>query len=269
MARISKITAQKKRKDRFNVYIEKDGRSEYAFSIDEDVLIKFDLKKGKEISEFDFIDIGFQEDIQKALSQALNYLSHRMRTETEIRNLLRKKEWGDPVIQEVIHKLYGFNYLDDGEFAKAYVRTQMNAKGKGKDLIYRELKEKGVSDPHIQTGLSEYSLSLEVENAVQAAEKAFKQAKTSSEREAVQKTEMALMRKGFSRESIQDALKQVAFEKEDEAEWDALVIQGMKAHRRYQKYTGYEYTQRMKQALFRKGFQAELIERFLEEGLDT
>ncbi|WP_026693424.1 recombination regulator RecX [Peribacillus kribbensis] len=265
MARISKITAQKKRTDRFNIYVDKGNGAEYAFSVDEDVLIKFDLKKGKEINEFDFVEIGFNDDIQKALNSALHYLSSRIRTETEIRNFLKKKEYGESIIQEVIHKLYSYDYLDDGEFAKAYVRTQMNSSLKGRGVIYRELKEKGVPEEAIQTGLLEYPVDKELENAAKIAEKTLKQAKSSSQREAVQKTEASLMRKGFSREIIQEVIKEADIEKEEDAEWEAIVIQGMKAHRRCQKYTGYEYTQKMKQTLFRKGFPTDMIERFLEE----
>ncbi|PLT31872.1 recombination regulator RecX [Peribacillus deserti] len=268
MARISKITAQKKRADRFNIFIDKGKGEEYAFSVDEDVLIKFDLKKGKEINEFDFIEIGFQEDIQKGLNQALHYLSHRMRTETEIRTLLKKKEYGDHVIQEVIHKLYGYNYLDDSQFAIAYVRTQMNSSVKGKGIIYKELKEKGISEQNIQTGLKEYSYEMELENALKLAEKTVKQAKSSSARESRQKTELALMRKGFSSDIIQEAIRGISFEKDVDDEWDAILVQGMKAHRRYQKFTGFEYRQKMKQALYRKGFASELIDRFLDEGIE-
>ncbi|MBM7693609.1 regulatory protein [Peribacillus deserti] len=268
MARISKITAQKKRVDRFNVFIDKGKGEEYAFSVDEDVLIKFDLKKGKEINEFDFIEIGFHEDIQKALNYALHYLSHRMRTETEIRNLLKKKEYGEHIIQEVIHKLYGFDYLDDTQFAISYVRTQMNSSIKGKGIIFKELKEKGISEEDIHTGLKEYSFELEVENAGKLAAKTIKQGKNSSEREVKQKTEMALMRKGFSSDIIQEAVKGISFEKDTDDEWDAILVQGMKAHRRYQKFSGYEYRQKMKQALYRKGFSAELIDRFMDEGIE-
>ena len=73
MAVITKITAQKKRLDRYNIFI----AEKYAFSVDEEVLIKFDLKRGKELDEFDLADIQIQDDIQKAFTQSLHYLSHR------------------------------------------------------------------------------------------------------------------------------------------------------------------------------------------------
>ena len=45
MPTITKITTQTKRTDRYNIFIDE----KYSFSVDEDVLLKFQLKKGKEI----------------------------------------------------------------------------------------------------------------------------------------------------------------------------------------------------------------------------
>ena len=42
---ITKITTQTKRTDRYNIFIDE----KYAFSVAEEVLLKFQLKKGKEI----------------------------------------------------------------------------------------------------------------------------------------------------------------------------------------------------------------------------
>lgn len=52
---------------------------------------------------------------------------------------------------------------------------------------------------------------------------------------------------------------------DDQQEWESLIMYGNKAHKRYSKYTGFEYTQKMKSALYRKGFPIELIERYLDE----
>ncbi|WP_412176620.1 hypothetical protein [Klebsiella pneumoniae] len=43
-----------------------------------------------------------------------------------------------------------------------------------------------------------------------------------------------------------------------------MQYQGMKAHRRFSKYEGREYQQKMKQALYRKGFSIDQIQSFLD-----
>ena len=64
---------------------------------------------------------------------------------------------------------------------------------------------------------------------------------------------------------VEEALREVDFSQEEEVEWDSLRNQGDKAVRRYSKYEGYERKQKVKSALYRKGFPIELIERYLDE----
>ncbi|MDQ0220862.1 recombination regulator RecX [Peribacillus cavernae] len=265
MPQITKVTSQKKRKDRYNIYID-DGKGEkYAFSVDEEVLLKFNLKKGKDIDEFDLADIQYYDDIQKAFTYALNYLSHRMRSELEIRSYLKKKEIDDPIIQEAVYKLYNYKYLDDLAFAQAFVRTQINGGNKGPLTIKLELKEKGINEKIIEQALLQYPFEIQEEHARKLAEKSIAKEKGISERALKQKLEQTLLRKGFSMEAITESLQNVSLEKGDDEEWYSLCHQAEKAHRRLQKYTGFEYEQRMKQALFRKGFPIDSIERYLAE----
>lgn len=54
MAIITKITTQQKNQDRFNIFMDygKGKGEEFAFSVDSDVLIKFQLKKGWNLTIF-------------------------------------------------------------------------------------------------------------------------------------------------------------------------------------------------------------------------
>ncbi len=58
---------------------------------------------------------------------------------------------------------------------------------------------------------------------------------------------------------------ELAAEDED-GEWSSLVQMGQKFHRKYSKLDEREYGQKMKTALFRKGFQMDLINKFVELG---
>lgn len=263
MPQITKITTQKKRTDRYNIYMDYGKGEEYAFSVDEEVLLKFKLKKGTDIDEFDLADIQFYDEIQKTFTTALNFLSHRMRSELEVRAHLKKKEIDEPIIQEAIHKLYNYSYLDDLAFAQSFVRTQINSGNKGPITIRLELKEKGINEQITEQALLLYPLEIQEEYARRIAEKMFAKEKNISERALKQKLEQTLLRKGFSMNVIAEALQNASMEKDRDEEWDSLCHQAEKAHRRLQKYTGYEYEQRMKQALFRKGFPIDSIERYL------
>jgi regulatory protein len=265
MAIITKITTQKKNTDRFNVFMDYGKGEEFAFSVDSDVLIKFQLKKGMELDDFSFLEIQYQDDIRKAYNQAINYLARRMRSEREIRDYLSKKETDEPVIDEVIHKLTAQRYINDEEFALAYVRTQANTTDKGPDVIKLELKEKGIAEGFWIQALGEFPLEQQIEKAVKISVKFLQKSGKESLKIQKQKLEHMLLRKGYSFEVIHIALDETEVDKADDEEMEAIRFQGEKADRKFSHYSGFEYKQKMKQTLYRKGFSMELIEKFLTE----
>lgn len=265
MAIITKITTQQKNQDRFNVFTDDGTGEEFAFSVDSDVLIKFQLKIGMELDDFSTMEIQYQDDIRKAYNQAIHYLARRIRSKIEIRDYLSQKETDEPVIDEVVHKLLDQRYINDEEFALAYVRTQANTTDKGPDLIKMELKEKGIADAIRFQALGEYPLEQQIEKAAKICGKFFKKNSKESLKIQKQKLEQLLLRKGYSFEVIQIALNETKVNQEDAAEMEAIRYQGEKAHRKFSQFSGYEYQQKMKQALYRKGFSIDLIEKFLVE----
>lgn len=262
---ITKITVQKHNKDRYSIFTDSGRGEEYAFSVDEDVLIKYNLKKGMELDDFAVTEMLFQDDIRKAYNTAINYLSHRMRSESEVREHLKKKEISDAVIKEAIHKLYEFKFLNDEEFANAFVQTKLNTTDKGADVIKLELKEKGIAPDLITKAIEEVSYDEQLEKAIKLSEKYALKNKKDSSRILKQKIEQMLKRKGYSFSIIRAALDETEVEKEAGAEMDALRVQGDKLHNKYSKLPEREYRQKLKMALYRKGFPMELIDEFIME----
>jgi regulatory protein len=262
---ITKITVQQKQKDRYNIFTD-DGKGEkYAFSVDEDVLIKFQLKKGMELDDFAITEIFFQDDIRKAYNQAINYLAVRMRSELEVRKYLQKKEVDEPIVNEVIHMLYSHRYLNDKEFALAFVRTQMNTTDKGSISIRLELKEKGIAEAVIEIALKEYPYENQLEKAIKLSNKHFQKNTSDSKLVKKQKLEQMLSRKGYPFEVIQKAIGSMRQSNGQNEEMEAIRKQGEKLLKKYKQYSQYELSQKIKQTLYRKGFSIELIDRFLSE----
>ncbi|WP_078381762.1 recombination regulator RecX [Sutcliffiella halmapala] len=260
MRKITKITAQQKNKERFNIFLDE----EYAFAVYEGTLIKFQLVKGKELDELDIEEILYSDQINKAYLSAIHYLSYRMRTEKEIERYLKEKEMEGYVIKEIIIKLKEQSYLNDAEFAIAYVRTQVQTTLKGRDVIKQELLEKGVDKNTIEDALVEYSYETELEHAIKLVHKNHSKYKKDAFKIMIQKVEQALKRKGYSFSIIKDAVSEADLEKDTSEEWDAIVKQAEKYHRKYASLEGYEYKMKMKGALYRKGFSMDLIDRWLE-----
>ncbi|QFT88036.1 Regulatory protein RecX [Bacillus sp. THAF10] len=261
MSVITKISVQQKNKERFNIFLDE----EYAFAVYESTLLKYHLAKGKELDELEIEEILYTDQINKAYTSAVHYLSFRMRTEKEIGEYLREKEYEDFVAKEIVVKLKEQGYLNDKEFAVAYVRTQVNTTQKGRGVIEQELYEKGVDKALVVEALeAEYSQEQELEHAVKLVMKNAPKYKKGAYKVMIQKIESALVRKGYSFDVIKLALEEAQLQEEPSEEWEALTQQAEKVHRKYKSLEGYEYVMKVKSALYRKGFTMDMIDQWLE-----
>lgn len=258
---ITKITRQKKNTERYNLYLDET----YAFSVDESVLIRYQLTKGKVLADFEMDDMIYEDEVRKAFSTALNYLSYRMRSEQEVKKKLLEYEFGEAVILEAIRKLKEYNYLNDEEFSKALLSTEKKSSKKGPGAIKQSLKQKGIDEETQQAVLTTYSEEEQLEIALKLAEKVLRTSSQLTPSQQKRKIQDMLARKGYSF-SIG---KQIITKLESELvtdEWDQkLHDQGEKAWRKVSsKYSGRERRQKVKQQLYSKGFPLDIIDQFID-----
>ncbi|MBG9986108.1 RecX family transcriptional regulator [Facklamia sp. DSM 111018] len=84
---ISKIERQKKNPQRYSVFL----NNQFAFGVDEQVLINFNLRKGQELNQNDIYNIQKSEYEQSVYHKALNYLSHGLKSELEVRQYIKQQ----------------------------------------------------------------------------------------------------------------------------------------------------------------------------------
>lgn len=263
---ISKISKQKKNQHRYNIFTKKNGEDVYLFSVHEDLLIRFNLRKGLELTEEEIKNIQEQEAIYKYYTQAINYLSYRMRSIEEVKRYLKEKEATEEEITYIIEKLLNEKLLDDLEFSLAYVRTKINTSINGPAKIRNELIQKGVAESIIEEALHIFTDELQIEKLVKFIEKKSGQSRRKSYKEETMLLKRSLLQKGYSQEIIETAFQQAHFEKEEDQELEALRYQGEKIWTKYsRKYEGFTLIQKTKGALYQKGFSMELINTFIDE----
>ncbi|WP_079479374.1 recombination regulator RecX [Halobacillus salinus] len=269
MATLTRITTQKKNKNRYNIYLDHGHGEDYGFSVDADVLVEYRLQKGMELDDATIRALIQTDTLHKSYTQAINYLSYRMRSEKEIRQYLDDKEVEPEHVDEIVKRLREEKLIDDQEFANSLVRTRVMTSSKGPLLVKKELIEKGVRGSEAEEALAYFPYDQQLEKATKFAEKKMKSGGKKSRRQQIQNVQQTLMQKGFSGDVIQEALSQLPKEEEDNSEWEAVVYQGEKLVRKYErKAEGYERKQKIKAALYRKGFPFDLIDRFLDEYME-
>lgn len=120
MRMITKIARQKNNPERYNIYL----NEEYAFPVDEAILIQFGLTKGKVLDEFEIQEIAYEDEIRKAFNKGLNFLSYQMRSEHEVKKKLLALEFGEAVVLEAIQKLKSYGFINDENYSKALLNTK-------------------------------------------------------------------------------------------------------------------------------------------------
>jgi regulatory protein len=259
---ITKITRQKNNVERYNIFLNEN----YAFAVDEGTLIKFGLQKGKVLEQFEIDEIQYEDEIAKAFNKGLNFLSFQMRSEHEVKTKLLQAGHGEAVVQEAIHKLTNLGFLNDESFSKALVETRKRTAKKGPAAIRQDLIQKGIDKGLQQQVLSTFSHEEQLKLAMELAEKAVRANQNKTPSQVKQKIQDVLLRKGYTYTVVAEILDQIELDREED-EWTVLIDQqGEKVWRKYStKFTGFQLYQKVKQALYQKGFPIEIINEFIEQ----
>lgn len=280
---ISKIERQKKDKQRYSLFVE----DQFLLGIDEAVLIHFGMHKGQEISEEMLAEIREAEYHQKVYSKAIHYLSFGLRTIKEMRDYLAKvpalnaeelqSEAGkenageaakidDSLISQIIERLLKQNYLDDLIYGQSYVRTSALINRKGPSTIQQELIKKGLTEQEILQALEEYPVDQQIENIQQLSEKYIRTKKNIPFKMLKNKLFEHLLVKGYDSDLIKQEMTQLDFAYNEEHQDDLLIKAAEKLVRtRQKKYSGYDLRNKVKEGLYRKGFDCEAINYWLED----
>ncbi len=158
MARITAIEPQKRDPNRVNIHL--DGN--YAFSLAR--IVAAWLKVGQEIGEDKIASLQTEDTRERAYQQALIFLSYRARSESEIRQNLRRHEFSDEIIEHTLTRLREHRLADDSQFARAWVENRSTFRPRSRRALQMELRQKGLSDEAAQSalaGLDEEALAYE------------------------------------------------------------------------------------------------------------
>ena len=147
--KITKLEVQKNDKNRVNLYVD----DEFYSGIPAELVYLEHLKTGLEIDEKDLKKIILENEKSKAMSRVTKYIGSSLKTQKQIRDYLRKKEYSEDTIKFVMSKLVEYNYIDDKKYAQAYVLTY--GKKYGKLKLKSQLKVKGVSEEIIECVLED------------------------------------------------------------------------------------------------------------------
>jgi regulatory protein len=189
MKKITAIEVQKRSPNRVNIHL--DG--EFAFGLAR--IVAAWLRVGQELSEEKIEQLQAEDARERSYQQAMLFLSYRARSESEIRQNLRKHEIPEPVIEQTLERLRQDGLANDNQFARAWVENRSVFRPRSRRMMAMELRQKGLNEEVVSSAIQ----SVDDEAlAYEAAQKRVSRLKGLDWNEFRKKLSDFLARRGFS-----------------------------------------------------------------------
>lgn len=195
--KITNISQQVKRKDRYSIFVD----DKYSFALSESGLLNAGIKIGQELSPEELIQLKETASEDKGIYRVLDLIARRPRSEGEIRDYLKRKKYEGEEIEKILNALSIKGHIDDKDFARRWIESRRLLKSTSRRKLQLELRQKKVNNEIIDKVMSEDETD-EVETIKELIAK-----KRSSTRYRDQKKLMQfLARQGFNYSDIKQAL---------------------------------------------------------------
>ncbi|MBQ7360676.1 MAG: regulatory protein RecX [Lachnospiraceae bacterium] len=191
-------------KNRSKVYIDQ----EFAFVLYKGELRLFGIKEDAELSDENYHKILTEILPKRAKMRAMNLLQSRDYTRSGLADKLRQGLYPETVIEEALDYVASYRYIDDVRYAKSYIHY--NHERKSRRIIEQDLQRKGVSKLDVERAWCEWKEEGngqdEEELILRLLEKK-KYSQVCGDAKERQKVYAFLMRKGFSGDTVNRAMK--------------------------------------------------------------
>ncbi len=182
----------------------------FAFGCNLNVIARFRLREGLELSPEEIEKIQQGEVRQECFDAAMRYLESRLHSRAELKRKLLRKEMGPAIIDGVLDDLQRMNYIDDARFAAAKAASAAKHKHHGPRRAMAELLRAGVKSDVAKKATAEiYEASDSLAIAMNLAERQSARLKKLDPQVARRRLMGMLMRRGFDFETIKPVMEKV------------------------------------------------------------
>ncbi len=197
--KITAIKTQVKREGWYSLFV--DGK--YAFSLSAEGLLDSGFVVGQELSQVELRGAKRQSQADKAYNLTLAYVARRMRSEGELHDYFRRKQYAPELYEQIMWRLRQLDFVNDAEFARRWVENRRFLKATSTKKLRLELKQKKISNELIESVLSSDETD-ERQILRELVEKKRKQSRYTDPRKLM----MYLARQGFSYDDIKAVLNE-------------------------------------------------------------
>ncbi len=183
--------------------VELDGQ--FAFVLYKKELSRFGIEQDGELSEEVYEQIKKDVVLKRAKLRAMHLLTDMARTESQLKEKLKRNMYPDDVIIQAIDYVKSFGYINDEQYTENFILSKMETKSKKE--IYALLLRKGLTSEQIDRAFEScYERNTEQEAIRQLIRKRRVDILHASEQE-LHKLYGYLARKGFQYEDIRQVIQ--------------------------------------------------------------
>lgn len=158
--------------------------------------------------------------LESARKTAFRFLESSARTQAEIERRLERGGYSEEIVAQVVAEIEARGWLDDAEFARAWVEDRADRKQYGKTRLAMELQRKGVASDTIAESLSDVSQDDELARALGAVRKkinleTFQSLSGDDLQSEKRRLSGFLLRRGFSWSVVKQVFQSLATNEEE------------------------------------------------------
>lgn len=197
-----------------------DKLVEISFNEEKKLYVSHKIYRAHKLREGEYVDLRSylpkiaEAQRKEAYQKAISLLAVKDRSRREIQETLTLHKYSPSIQEYVLQRLTEERLLNDSAFAISFAKNKL-AKGLGKQRILQSLAQKGISKEIAEEALA--SCDYESEGLTQAKRLVQNYSKRYAKLDlpTVQKIKMALFRKGFSMDLIQEAMRELAISEDE------------------------------------------------------
>ncbi len=148
---------------------------------------------------------------RRTFDRAVNLLTYKPRSITELRTRLLEKSWTDAtIVEETIEKLKYYGYLDDAQFARSFAAAQLREKPIGKMALRMKLNQKKLDRDTVDSAIEQILEETPEDEIIdRAIAKRLRLKGRPENRDDAKKFYDYLLRQGFSYDLVSSKMREV------------------------------------------------------------
>ena len=240
------------------VRYKKTGKNKYKITLSnnveltiyEDVILKYELLLKKKINDKDLNKIKELNSYYEAYYFAVNSLNSKFKSISDMKKILKDKEYSDTIIDDVTNKLIEQGYLNDNSYARSFINNQIITTNRGPYKIISELNKHNIKSSIVNEEIDVFTEDIQIEKMDKVINKSLKSNKTRGGVVLKKKIINDLINLGYSIDIIDKVINKYKFNTDK----DIVQKEYEKIYKRLsRKYDGDELKYKVKEQLYRRG----------------